>query len=99
MTLYNITESFNKTKQKQRISSFVKRYGLEFTATKTTWTKAYYKWLKKVELPTTARLVFDEMILELLELENRVDKINNELDLLLHQNKRYGNLFYYYCFY
>jgi len=65
---------WNITKQKQRINSFTKRYGLEFTLTKSNWTVTHYKWLRSVSLVQTARFVLDEMLSDLNEQENRLQK-------------------------
>ncbi len=55
---------------------------------KTTWTKAYMKWLKSVELPETQAEVLNSMLRQIAFYEEEICLLNKSLELL-SQNERY----------
>lgn len=84
------------TKRKEKILSFIKRQGLEFTVTKTNWTKAHYKWLRTVSLSSCARSVLDRHLDSIAMLEQQEKRLWNEVNTYLSHNDEYKKLREYY---
>jgi transposase len=70
------------TRQKQQILSLTKRQGLDFSQTKTNWTRAHFTWLRTVAVnPATRQLI--DACLENLEILKRQEQ------LFFHQVNQY----------
>lgn len=68
-------------KQKQKLLALVKRQGLEFTLTKSNWTKKHWEWLRTVELSAVVRALVDvhlERVQWLAEQEKKLWKVVHE---------------------
>lgn len=93
---YRYEQTWRKGKQKQKITSLIKRQGKEYTLTKGLWTKKFYQWLHTLELLPMTRLVLDSFLKELADLELRIAAIDKELDGQFLENPRYNHLMKYY---
>jgi transposase len=82
----------NVTKQKQRILGFIKRLGCEFTETKTTWTRAHYRWLRSVQMADLPRQLLDVELENLAYYEDQMAKIDRMLDVCFKANTHYQQL-------
>ena len=80
------------TKQKQRILSFLKRHGQEFTGTKTNWTKKHYEWLRTVAMPSVLRATLDFELKDLIHYQEQIACIDKELDLHFETDPHYKKL-------
>jgi transposase len=72
------------TKEKQKLLSLLKRQGVEYTQTKTNWTKTHYRWLEHVALPRAIRGVVDIIL-------QRIDSFIKEAAMLWHLIDEYLN--------
>jgi transposase len=80
---------YQTTKQKQKIGSFLKRSGIVYELTKTTWTQAHRKWLTRVELPKAGRYLLNLMLRNLDSLETQLEMLDKELDSIVQSNPQY----------
>ena len=93
---YRTSLTYAITKRKQQILAFTKRQGLEYTLTKTNWTKKHRSWLQTVETSSSVRIVLDDMAADLEGLEQRLKKIDTSLDAIISGNEWYRRLNAYY---
>lgn len=70
---------------KQRIRAFVLRNGFRFT--RTPWTNVYLDWLSQLQLPQLKRVVLDEYVVHYHELTAKIERLNNQLEALAHQER------------
>lgn len=80
------------TRQKQRILSFLKRNGCEYSETKTNWTKTHLKWLHSTTLPNWTRQLLDIELDHLDYYEEQLTKIDNVLNTFFESNAMYNQL-------
>jgi transposase len=78
------------TQQKQRILGFVKRQGLEYTKTKTNWTKTHYSWLESVVMPAVTRDLLNVELEDLNRFEEQLSQVDKVLDIYFASNPRYA---------
>lgn len=81
------------TKSKQQITSLVKRQGLRYTLTKSTWTKAHRKWLHDVAVSQPVRLVMDTVIDDMERLEKQKEDFDRTLGELVVAEPRYQRFY------
>lgn len=89
MLRYRGELNYQVTKQKQRILGFVKRLGCEFSETKTTWTRAHYRWLRSVQMADLPRQLLDIELENLAYYEGQIGKLEQMLDACFKANERY----------
>jgi transposase len=85
---YRYSTVYKTTKQKQKIISFTKRHGLSYTLTKRNWTVTYRKWIKNIEVDVRLRCLLDIMIDELNAEEERLKRVDLNLDLEFKQDEQ-----------
>lgn len=69
-----------------QVMSMLRRHGMRYTSTKTTWNKTYRAWLERVDFGNaTLQDVFREYLDQLADLEARVAKCDKELDNLCQE--------------
>lgn len=84
------------TRQKQQIHSLIKRQGLEFTETKTNWTKAHIKWLRSISVNSATRQLINAS-LENLEVLNRQGQLFlQHINQYLNNHREHSYLRQYY---
>lgn len=83
-------------REKQKIQCMMKRHGQIFTLTKSSWTCKHYHWLRTIELGLGARSVLDGRLSTLVELEERLEELDENLNGIMENNPRYRRLMKYY---
>jgi transposase len=63
------------TKEKQKLLSLLKRQAVEYTLTKSNWTKKHYEWLRTVELAPVIRSLVDLRV-------HRIERFGQEVAML-----------------
>ncbi|GAC1543908.1 MAG: IS110 family transposase [Ramlibacter sp.] len=66
-------------KAKQRLSSFLLRYGKSY-AGKTNWTQAHFRWLEQMKFQPVQQIVFQEYVDTVKMLSKRVDALDQQLE-------------------
>jgi transposase len=92
---YRYSLMADMTKLKQQITALLKRKGCEYTLTKTRWTKTFYHWLEKVELPAEVRLMLNWYTTDLSQQTTRVEDLTRQLNDIF-MSERYRET---YCLY
>lgn len=77
-------------KTKQQINAFVLKLGCQYDG-KSKWTIAHRKWLKNLELTEMNKLILDEYLTTLEELENKVSRFDEKITALSRE-ERYKDL-------
>jgi transposase len=90
---YRHTAACAVSRQKQKILSMAKRYGLFYTETKTNWTKKHRAWLIKVECIGAARVLLNFQLDELECAEHRLSRVEEQLDTIFAGNELYQTRF------
>lgn len=80
------------TRQKQRILSFLKRNGCEFTGTKTNWTQKHINYLQSVSLPDIVRGLLNIELDHLNYYEEQLRKMDRMLDDFFQNNSEHRQL-------
>lgn len=73
------------TRLKQQISMFILRQGLKCSASK--WSLPYNAWLRKVSLRPTLRLILDELLLQKSELEEKLARYDQEIEIFSNSER------------
>jgi transposase len=80
------------SKEKQKLLSLLKRQGVEYTLTKTNWTKTHYRWLEEVTLPASIRSIVDIRLQRINRLYKEVTMLWHLVDEYLNNHPRYARL-------
>jgi transposase len=86
---YRTQTVWNIIREKQRIHSLIKRLGLVYTATKTSWTKAHYAWLRKIEVSICTRTLINAHLENISMLEQQCQTIEASLDRFFETHPEY----------
>lgn len=84
------------TKEKQKLLSLLKRQGVQYTQTKTNWTKTHYHWLERVVLPRPIRGVVDIILERIASLLKEAQVLWGIIDDYLNDHPHYSQLRYWY---
>lgn len=82
-----------RTAEKQKIQSMLKRYGVVFTGTKSPWTKKHYAWLKTVQLPAEIRMVLDMQLTRVNSHDSSVEKLEKQLMVVIAAHPHLARLY------
>jgi len=88
--------SCRATKMKQKILSYCKRRGLDYTLTKSNWTVKHYQWLRSVKASVVVRMLLDVYLDELQQAQQKLDMVEGALNEALAGTAQYK---YYYDYY
>lgn len=74
------------TREKQQIHSLIKRQGIEYTQTKSFWTKTHYAWLRTVEVSDCTRILLNAHLQNISTLEQQSHDIEKSLMVYFQSN-------------
>lgn len=79
-------------KLKQQLLSLIKRLGLEYTATKSNWTRKHMEWLRTVDVATPTRALIDMYLTRLDRLKEDEQALWRAVEQYLESNARHKGL-------
>ena len=89
---YRTQTVWNITREKQRLHSLVKRFGLTYTETKSYWTKAHYTWLRSVNVSICTRALINAHLENIATLQQQVQTIETSLNTFFETHWQYRRL-------
>ncbi len=89
---YRTQTIWNIVREKQRIHSLIKRLGLVYTETKTSWTKAHYAWLRKIDVSLCTRSLINAHLENISMLEHQCKTIETSLNHFFETHPEYCRL-------
>lgn len=87
-----------RTKEKQSVTSLVKRSGLHYEKTKTSWTKTHIKWLKTVKVNTAVRQIINIKLSLIATYTHTIDVLDKSLHTLFQTHSVYRKHYALYRF-
>jgi transposase len=90
---YRYEVLWDRTSQKQKVQSMLRRHGLVFTGTKKSWTKTHWKWLKTVDVPCEIRTVLDLYLAKIESCDQGIAMMDEQLEKTILADERLNKLY------
>jgi transposase len=90
---YRFNLVWERTTEKQKVQSMLKRNSAVFTGTKSAWTRKHYAWLETVELPAETRMVLDMQLARIKSHDTSIEQLDKQLLKVIAENPRLSSLY------